>query len=322
MNEWELLKKEIDDLKKFKVCVELANKTHDLNHQKLEKKVDLHDKLLNNYKDNIGYNKGELAELREELTKFQTKYPYTTAHDNSRQINELKEQVVAWVDDIRIGNKQRFRLENVLKELISVFEMETGIETGLLSKLDGSESKSCLNCKNKENLGICMNCSGIDKWEPINDGEKSVSDASRKSVSQGDEDLTDSTPSKYLKTCCECEMEFPTIEERKFHEQVKHGLHRVEKEPTEIASSASHTEEKEVIYVSSRGTFKSSLIRNEFVEWLKEAFPKDVLVKREDLEWIIETLQEMFDEVGIEYYANSRKHLKDLRKQILGEEKD
>lgn len=44
--------------------------------------------------------------------------------------------------------------------------------------------------------------------------------------------------------------------------------------------------EKEVIYISSRGTFKSSLIREEFIKWLKEVFPNDKLVKREDLEWL------------------------------------
>lgn len=126
---------------------------------------------------------GERLEIIEqELTTFQTKYPYTTAHDNSRelaelrddfnklkqlipmewqqkentkQIGELKEQFnkreeQQFMDyDVLKKLKENHRkeilnlmnVEEVLREIVSAFEMEHMVDTGLLSKLTGNSKK-------------------------------------------------------------------------------------------------------------------------------------------------------------------------------------
>lgn len=74
----------------------------------------------------IGHSFESIAELREELVKFQTKYPYTTAFDNSRELNELKELTERnrlQVDDLKdfrhhIAMPRIIVIEEVLRELM------------------------------------------------------------------------------------------------------------------------------------------------------------------------------------------------------------
>jgi hypothetical protein len=89
-----LIQEYIEKEEKLGFEKEMSEKGIKLNPEALEKRIrDLEHNTVSNeiYNNNYLNIKKIISELEEKLLTFQTKYPYTTAFENSRKIAELKE---------------------------------------------------------------------------------------------------------------------------------------------------------------------------------------------------------------------------------------
>lgn len=82
--------------------------------EKLEKNLEKYDLALSMHQID---NEKEISELKSDLTTFQTKYPYTTAFENSRKIADLKKRtknIEDWINTFNMALENR----EVLRDLI------------------------------------------------------------------------------------------------------------------------------------------------------------------------------------------------------------
>ena len=221
---------------------------------------------------------------------------------NEKEIAELKESVVAWIDDIRIGNKQRFRLEEVLRELKFRAEVMGGYSLTpeqfkiVFDEQYWKNKKRLSDATDKKLDGEKRDPFEVmvpkDYWEDIIDeGEKdrNSKESGLGSYSSSTEETSsaDSKPSLILRGGSSGHI--PTRQLRCPKCGMFYGIFALEGKCPQCNTSIGEIDPSD----------------------FKKVFPKDILVRREDFKWL-------FYHIGDEYTYDGK--CDEMKKKYLSQE--